>query len=109
MENDRKIRDDIVKYFSQFTKKTIGDDTAINKDIGLAVSEYFDICLFFKKKFSIDLSPMDENKYFRDEIPYSLWDLFNWNSSSKSDVQKPSITVRHLIKVVQQGKWFDPL
>jgi hypothetical protein len=109
MENDeRQIRDEIVKYFSQFTNKTIGEDTAINNDIGLAVSEYFDISLSFKKKFNIDLGSMDENGYFIDEIPYPLWHLFKWKSRSKNDVGKPPITVRHLIKVVQQGEWFDP-
>lgn len=106
--DDRQVRDTIVKYFSQFTNITVGDETAINNDIGLTVSEYCDISFFFKKEFNIDLSPMAEGKYFMDEIPYSMWDFFKWKSKSEDGGRKPPITVGHLVNVVQQGKWFDP-
>ena len=63
-----------------------------------------------EKKFNIDLSGMDENLYFADEVINPLKKLISIFSKQPIETEKkPSLTIDHLVEVVKRGKWFDPV
>lgn len=104
-----KIKDEIIKYFNQYTNKRLDENTAVNNDIGLTVSEFSDISEFFYKSWKIDLRVMSENIYFIDEVQNPIKRTFSiFKKSKEEDKKRPPLTIGHLIEVVKKGAWFEP-
>ncbi|BFM43870.1 hypothetical protein CFS9_25110 [Flavobacterium sp. CFS9] len=79
-------------------------DTVVNKL--QTVSEDNDrFIVLFKTKFKIDMNTFNYYEYF-DEDEFILISIFRRIFRTKKE--KKSLTVEHLLSIINKGEWFEP-
>ncbi|WP_202704360.1 DUF1493 family protein [Flavobacterium sp. UGB4466] len=87
-----------------FEVDNINLDTAVNKL--QTISEDNDCFIgLFKTKFNIDMNAFDYYEYF-DEDEFILISIFRRIFRTKKE--KKSLTVEHLLSIINKGEWFEP-
>lgn len=106
MEN--QIEDKVISFFKDWK---IYNEKMKNKTIiNTTYQDFLDLEMIFElffKEFNIANSEdFNVDKYFY-KISFFNLTLMKFGIKIKVD-QKPILTIEHMIKVVQQQKWFDP-
>jgi hypothetical protein len=106
MENLEKIKVLLEKQGINIGK--INLDTTI-QSLGFGPEEIDDFFNDFRETFNVDGKEYDYYDYFFEMVHplYILKDLFN-RIFYPSKVKKLPITIEHLKKVAELGKWFKP-
>lgn len=104
-----EIYNEVKKYFFGLNNNTVDENTSINNDLELTGDDAYFSMLHFSKKFEINLSEIDFNRYFLPELLPFKYFYYSIFKSSKLKGKKPPITLKHLTEVIERGKWFDPL
>ena len=63
---------------------------------------------FAKQDRHFDFSQLRFDRYFEDEIRLSLFDSLINRMLGRKPPPRESITVGHVVAVVEKGVWFDP-
>jgi hypothetical protein len=83
--------------------KKISGATSINHDLPVDGDDAYELLMSIKNEFGTDFDGFDFYRYFRDEgavmFPSGLFRRFY--------KKKNSLTIQHLIDVVEKGSWFD--
>ena len=97
-----KLRDNFVVDFESFTY-----DTTINFDLEYTVGDAYCFIEYLVDEFQVDFSNYDSSKFFLSDstLPVFLEKMFNKRRDSKELIP---VTIRHIVKVIELGKWFDP-
>jgi hypothetical protein len=62
----------------------------------------------FKKQFNVNMDGFRYYDYFHED-QFIIWNLVrNIFSGFGIKVKKKKLTIGHLVKVAERGKWFDP-
>lgn len=80
------------------------ENTAINNDLKLAGIDADDFLERFIDRFHVDMSDFPYDKYFHAEGDWRGFFLFQWFVSLP---KKPDLTIGHLAKAVEVGKWIE--
>lgn len=114
-DNTNEIPEKLIKIImkhSAFERNEIQLDTSLNTDYRGGMSHYDavlffnDLCDLYKIKFPKDF---DVQKYFYTEgfeIPKFIKKLLGISISTEFD--NKSITVGHIMKVINEKKWIEP-
>ncbi|PQL94410.1 DUF1493 family protein [Apibacter adventoris] len=107
METEKKVLD-FFKIHNEFNIKVVNKDSIINPpsllndDAEILLKEFID-------QFDIQKGYLEIDKYF-----YNLSD-FGWRYwlsllklRKYKPLQKPPITIAHMIEVAKRNEWFDP-
>jgi hypothetical protein len=119
MRNKENIKEQIIFFFQEEFGIDIDESTQFFIDTGIDGDDGQRFVKIFQKKFEIDMSSFDFNTYFLSEeailkpniiifilLPFIfLFKLFFGSAKKRFDKY---FTLAHLVKVVEQGKWFDP-
>jgi len=106
MENLEKIQDLLEKQGIKRNKVNL--NTTI-QSLGFGSEEIDEFFYDFREAFQIDGEKFDYYDYFFEMVHpfHMLKDTFN-RIFYPSKVKKLPITIEHLIKVAEKGKWFKP-
>lgn len=87
-----------------FGVNNIGPDTEVNRP-GTLSEDYDRFISLFRSTFQVDLDLLPYFDYF-DKDQFIFLSLFKRFFRIKKD--EKSLTVGHLLKVIENGKWVDP-
>lgn len=105
MENNLLAKDIIEFFRLKDVEWNVAISTRLNGDLKISGDDVELIFCEFSKKFNIDFSSMDINKYFLPEMLFEYW-YYKWFRPEKL-IRQP-LTVGHMIEVVKRGYWFEP-
>lgn len=98
---------DLLLYFKKFSKQKITLDTTINNDLMFVGSDALYLIDYISENYDIDFSCLNFDDFFLSDfkIPfqYTYYKLFK-----KELLKKKDVSIRHLVRVIEAGKWFDP-
>lgn len=78
----------------------------LEQDYGITGDDAWELLETIHKKIGTDFSSMDFSQYFHGEAESIFSGLFN---RSRERIRKAyPVTVEHIFKVVEAGKWFMP-
>jgi len=71
--------------------------------------EVDDLLIKFSERFKVDMTGYIDAKFFLEDVHplYRLRDLF-YRIFKPEKIKRPPLTLDHLMKVAERGKWFDP-
>ncbi|HXT83265.1 MAG TPA: DUF1493 family protein [Verrucomicrobiae bacterium] len=71
--------------------------------------EVDDLLIKFSERFKVDMTGYVDAKFFLEDVHplYRLRDLF-YRIFKPEKIKRTPLTLDHLIKVAEKGKWFDP-
>jgi hypothetical protein len=99
---------ELLECFSAVPAQQIGLSTRLREDLHISGDDVDDVLLELQEEFHTDWSGLDFHKYFTEE-PHLLWPIcFLYHGLVRGKWGNGTITVGHLIRVVQSGKWTDP-
>lgn len=99
---------EIVADVSAVQAQEIGPSTRLREDLNLVGDDVDDLFLELQEQFHTDWSDLDFHRYFKEE-PHLLWPiLFLYRGLVHGKWGNGTITVEHLIRVVESGKWTNP-
>ena len=75
-------------------------------DLGVTGDDVWEIIEDFESEFSVDWCKVDFSYYFHPETAGFFWSILN--REKVINIKSFPITVGHLIKVAELGKWFKP-
>ncbi len=101
--NKQDIEKGLIEYFNQYSNKSITLETRVNKDIGLAISEYTEIVLFIKKKFNVDFKLDNPNDYFKPESP-NLMELLKIIFGKETKVKYLDLKIADLLNLIVEKR-----
>ena len=78
----------------------------LEEDLGMTGDDAVAFLAAFAKEFGVDLSDLDFDKHFGPEGCNPLW-IFYTPAWLKDHGQYP-VTVDHLVRVAEGGRWFSP-
>ncbi len=81
-------------------------DTRLEQDCGITGDDALELFEVIYEKFNVDFSDFDFDMYFHGECEGFLSSLFN-RDREKHRKAFP-VTIGHICKVVEKGKWFKP-
>jgi hypothetical protein len=104
-----KIDQKVIKYFQECNIiKNNKIDSIINKSDYYADEAFFLFENFFEK-FNIEKGYIDIDKFFNPLPKLNLKHFLNlFRLKKKQYIDKPKITIEHMIKVAKKKEWFDP-
>ena len=83
----------------------VGDETCLYHDLLIAGDDAANLLDIIHSQFGTRFDNLEFSAYFPDEteaFPLRVAKLFGYKSPHKK------IPFRHLVKVVEEGQWFDP-
>jgi len=86
----------------------IRPSTRLREDLGLDGDDVEPFLKAFAAQFSVDLSGFEFRRHFRDEptlISPILWLCEGWRHRRW---RTQPVTIEHLVRVVEAGRWIDP-
>jgi hypothetical protein len=100
-------RDAIVSMVRTITssKRDIHEDASLFHDLGIAGDDAAEFIAKLHERFGTRLDGLVFSKFFPNEseaLLYHLARLLGYRS------RKPKLTIRHLVRVVESGSWFEP-
>jgi hypothetical protein len=87
--------------------KRVSTQSRLLQDFSIAGDDALEVLEILRGEFGVDLSGLRFESYFPGESD-ALGDHLRRKLGFKQTDKVP-VTVKHLIAVVQQGRWFDPL
>ena len=100
MNNDLKIN--LIDHLEKWLGGKFSDETLLGSELGIAGLDCESLINNIALEFNVDMSEFDFDKYyFKDDI--SFFNIF------KKKRNKMTFNVLHLVKVIEKGKWFDPV
>ncbi len=99
---------DIVGSVTGVSPMQISLSTRLREDLGLWGDDVDELFIELHKEFGTDFCGLDFHRYFKEEL-HLFWPIFllcrglvwgKWGNET--------ITMEHLISVVESGKWMDP-
>lgn len=84
----------------------ISDESTLEKDLGITGDDMWDILEKMVSEFKVDLDDVDFTYFFYPECAGFIWSVMN--KDKVKSIKTYPITVKHLVSVVQKGKWFTP-
>ncbi len=110
----KQILDDIIDFIYKERwkyKKQLTYETTLEKDLKITGDDAFDFMEAFFKKFKVDCSSFDINKFFTAEgfDPLGINSLLRKVKGNKVAPKKTKdLTIRDLETSVKLGKWVEP-
>lgn len=106
MKKQNSSVQNVIDFFSRYTKDNLTKLTEINNDLQFIGDDADFMLTDFSKHFSIDLEEVDLSDFFVDELGifYLYYKFFK-----PRKLIKPPLTIEHLAKVVEKGYWFYPI
>jgi|SRR5687767_14876688 len=100
-------RDAIVSIVRSITasKRNIHEDASLLHDLGIAGDDAAEFIAKLHERFGTRFDGLIFHKFFPNEseaLFYHLARLLGYRS------RKPKLTIRHLVRVVESGAWFEP-
>lgn len=108
MNQDREnIKEEILQFVEKYVGYKVSLDDTLFHDLKLAGDDIDYLLISFSQKFDVSLDSLKYEKFFIPEMTfpfeYIIKKLF-----CKKCFDKEKVSLRHLVKVAEQGNWFDP-
>ncbi|MFN5301649.1 MAG: DUF1493 family protein, partial [Pseudanabaena sp.] len=81
--------------------------TRLREDLGLDGDDVEEFCTGLTDRFKVNLEGFDFYQYFRDEPNLMSSIFYLWRGIRYKKWHTVPITVDHLVRVVQIGKWLN--
>jgi hypothetical protein len=86
-------------------RKSISHSTAIYQDLRIAGDDAFELLEMISARFGTSFQGFDWRAYFPDELEAGL---FHWGAIlGIRDTKRRTLTVGHLLAVIERGAWFE--
>ncbi len=103
---------DLVSRHRAVPKEKLGPETRLREDLGMEGDDAVEFLEEFSKRFDVDLGKFEFHKHFGPEVAYNplivLIDFIFKRPPRYPDLGKYPVTVKHLILVAENKKWFLP-
>ena len=98
---------DILKEYGNKPSK-LNSDTTI-QSLQMVSEDLTHFFFDFKNKFNVNLTGYNYYNFFLEDVHpyYRLRDLF-YRIFKPEKLKRTPLTLDHLVKVAEKGKWFDP-
>jgi hypothetical protein len=108
MPDTALIQNDLIALLRDWTveRKPIGPETAIYHDLYLAGDDAYEILREIVKRYDTAFDGLNFGTYFAPEyaMPWRLWAA----KLGYPDSKRPRLTVAHMVRVIERGRWFPP-
>jgi hypothetical protein len=101
-KNITRIIDFLLKGFA--VSPDVDKNSSINNDLKFSGLDADYFIEKFIEQFSVDMTGFDYNKYFYEEGEQLSINPLKW---FKALPKKADLTIEHLAKVIEAGKWLD--
>lgn len=113
MENKNAAYERVVDFITKEfggKKEKMNLQTTLEGDLKITGDDGIDFINLFLKKFKIEYEQKENRpKYFDDEgySPVNFVTLYHWIRGKKDNRKQYDLTLQHLVKVIEQGRWVD--
>ncbi|MBP7051886.1 MAG: DUF1493 family protein [Phycisphaerae bacterium] len=98
----------IVGEVTGVASEKIGLSARLRQDLGVDGDDVDDLFLALRDEFGTDFSGLDFPRHFREELHMLSPLFFLYRGLAHGRWGNGTITVKHLVRVVQAGRWVDP-
>lgn len=107
--NEEEIWEELKNVLKKFGRKKNLTMERSFQSLGIAGLELDDFFMDYIKTFNIDMTTYNPHKFFFQTVHpvHVIRDLF-LRMFNPEKVRKKKLTLGHLVRVAERGKWFDP-
>jgi hypothetical protein len=101
--------DELINFIRPFVgrKKQIGLTTRLYQDLRIMGDDADELFISIMERFGTSFAGINLSAYFPGE--YAAGYLYLASLFGMPDRKRRSLTVQHLLAVINRGEWFDPL
>ena len=92
-------------------REKLHESQSLPDDLGITGMDGWEIVERLEDKLGIDFSGFDSDKYFGPEVGFNpfiyIYEVLTGKSKYSDECFK-KLTIRHMCRVCERGKWFEP-